>query len=470
MSQMMHKLLRDILETTGGDHRRSVSAAAFARPNDANAYAIGDLVTNSTIAGNITALPFAVARPARSATPVDPATGAQAIFSGVIRRARLVKSSTTVANAQFRLHLFADGPPGAINGDNGVFTPIDIDVVKSRANHNVRAIAAELLPNGREECGYWRTGSIADEPGQSLAVTLTGPDQGMWCDHACRSTREGGGDIIQLVEQAAFRGDRGQAIAWLKSRLGLDGLDPGRLRKLQAEAAAEPRPAGPRGGRGARAQAPGARHVASRASRSAARRSSSICAAGASISACWADARLPRLRPRALLQGSGAQAAGDAGGGGRPDRAAHRDAPHLARAGRPRRLDQGRPRGAEEGARPVHGRVHPAVEGHGGRQEHGRAPPGPTSGRAKGSRTASAAMAKPELRVVAAVTLGNLGAIELPDQVGRFVIIGQRDTHRKTLEALERAIGAQQERGREVWLTPPPAGGFKDVNEALQAA
>jgi hypothetical protein len=123
MSQMMHKLLRDILETTGGDHRRSVSAAAFARPNDANAYAIGDLVTNSTIAGNITALPFAVARPARSATPVDPATGAQAIFSGVIRRARLVKSSTTVANAQFRLHLFADGPPGAINGDNGVFTP-----------------------------------------------------------------------------------------------------------------------------------------------------------------------------------------------------------------------------------------------------------------------------------------------------------------------------------------------------------
>jgi hypothetical protein len=61
----------------------------------------------------------------------------------------------------------------------------------------------------------------------------------------------------------------------------------------------------------------------------------------------------------------------------------------------------------------------------------------------------SAAMAKPELRVVAAVTLGNLGAIELPEQVGRFVIIGQRDTNPKTLEALERAIGAQQERGRE---------------------
>jgi hypothetical protein len=50
---------------------------------------------------------------------------------------------------------------------------------------------------------------------------------------------------------------------------------------------------------------------------------------------------------------------------------------------------------------------------------------------------------------------------------GPLMLIGQRDTNPKTLEALERAIGAQQERGREVWLTPPPAGGFKDVNEAL---
>jgi hypothetical protein len=46
------------------------------------------------------------------------------------------------------------------------------------------------------------------------------------------------------------------------------------------------------------------------------------------------------------------------------------------------------------------------------------------------------------------------------------VIIGQRDTNPKTLAALEAAIAAHQELGREVWLTPPPAG-FKDVNEAL---
>jgi hypothetical protein len=76
-------------------------------------------------------------------------------------------------------------------------------------------------------------------------------------------------------------------------------------------------------------------------------------------------------------------------------------------------------------------------------------------------------MAKPELRVVAGVTLGNLGADRAAGEGRPLVIIGQRDTHPKTLEALERAIGAQQDRGREVWLTPPPAGGFKDVNEAL---
>jgi hypothetical protein len=65
---------------------------------------------------------------------------------------------------------------------------VDIDVIKARANDRIRELAAELLPNGREECGYWRTGSIHDEPGKSLAVTLSGHDQGMWCDHACRGT------------------------------------------------------------------------------------------------------------------------------------------------------------------------------------------------------------------------------------------------------------------------------------------
>jgi hypothetical protein len=114
---------------------------------------------------------------------------------------------------------------------------IDVDVVKLRAAEHALELAAELLPNGREESGYWRTGSVRDEPGQSLAVTLRGHDQGMWCDHAA-SGPEGGGNMIQLAALARFGGDFGKAFAWLKSRLGLDDLDPRRIAQVRAEAVA----------------------------------------------------------------------------------------------------------------------------------------------------------------------------------------------------------------------------------------
>jgi hypothetical protein len=347
---------------------------------------------------------------------------------------------------------------------------VSIDLIKARANADVRGIAAELLPNGREECGYWRTGSIADEPGQSLAVTLAGPDQGMWCDHACRGTAQGGGDIIQLVEHAAFRGDRGQAIAWLKSRLGLDNLDPGRLRKLQAEAAEHQAEAS--------RQADQARERNRRNAQNIFLLAQPIAGTPVELYLRTRGIDLARLgrAPRSL--------------GFHPElycKEAERKLPAMVAA----------IVGLDGRYMATH-RTWLAPDGKGGWVKADLEEPKKVLGSFKGgcirlwkgasSRTLaeleagsdvwaaegiedglSAAIAKPELRVVAGVTLGNLGEIELPEQLGRLIIIGQRDTNPKTLEALERAIGAQQECGRQVWLTPPPAGGFKDVNEALQA-
>jgi hypothetical protein len=349
---------------------------------------------------------------------------------------------------------------------------IDIDVTKARANQDVRAIAAELLPNGREECGYWRTGSIADEPGQSLAVTLTGPDQGMWCDHACRGTAQGGGDIIQLVEQAAFRGNRGDAIAWLNSRLGLDGLDPGRLRKLQAEAAV---------------QAETRDREATEAREKRRRQALGLWLRGKPIEGTPVElylrargidfgvlGRFPgclAFDPELYCKEAGRKLPGmlaavvDVTG---RHVATHRT--WLAPDGRGRwtKADLEEPKKVL--GRFMGGFI-PLWKGAAAGRSMAELPPGTDVWASEGIEDGlSAAMAKPDERIVAAVTLGNLGAIELPDQVGRFVIIGQRDTHPKTLEALERAVGAQQELGREVWLTPPPAGGFKDVNEALMEA
>jgi hypothetical protein len=82
-------------------------SATFTRPADTTAYASGDLVANSTTAGSVVAMSFTVARVAAG--------------SVCIRKARLQKSTTTTANAAFRLHLYTAAPTIA-NGDNAAWS------------------------------------------------------------------------------------------------------------------------------------------------------------------------------------------------------------------------------------------------------------------------------------------------------------------------------------------------------------
>lgn len=109
----------------------------------------------------------------------------------------------------------------------------------------------------------------------------------------------------------------------------------------------------------------------------------------------------------------------------------------------------------------------------------------------------SVAMATPDLRVLAAVSLDNIGNVALPVQAGDLVILGQRDgdvrqaraaaalaagdaeeaeKHEKVARQiagqLERAIGAQQAKAREAGSSRAvrvawPAPGFKDFNDEL---
>lgn len=82
----------------------------FTRPADTTAYAIGDLIANSTTAASVTPMTWTVARVT---------TG-----SGMVRRARVKTSATTLTNASFRLHLYMADPSastGITNGDNGAW-------------------------------------------------------------------------------------------------------------------------------------------------------------------------------------------------------------------------------------------------------------------------------------------------------------------------------------------------------------
>jgi len=82
----------------------------------------------------------------------------------------------------------------------------------------IEQLVRELLPGGVREGRIWRCGSVAGEPGTSLAVDLTGPKRGIWVDHANPDHR---GDALDLV-RLSLDVSTAEAIAWSKRWLGID--------------------------------------------------------------------------------------------------------------------------------------------------------------------------------------------------------------------------------------------------------
>jgi len=77
----------------------------------------------------------------------------------------------------------------------------------------------------------------------------------------------------------------------------------------------------------------------------------------------------------------------------------------------------------------------------------------------------SVVMAKPNLRVIAAVSLNNIRNLVLPADCPLY-ILGQRDEELQAIDSFEKAVVAHQQSGREVYLIDPPEG-YKDYNEPI---
>jgi hypothetical protein len=100
----------------------------------------------------------------------------------------------------------------------GLFGAIDAAVNRTEQYHDIaqrlstaiEALAAELLPRGRRQRNLWRVGSLAGEPGQSLAITLTGPKRGRWTDYESGEF----GDALDLVAATRGAGDKRAAFRW----------------------------------------------------------------------------------------------------------------------------------------------------------------------------------------------------------------------------------------------------------------
>jgi hypothetical protein len=97
-----------------------------------------------------------------------------------------------------------------------------------------------------------------------------------------------------------------------------------------------------------------------------------------------------------------------------------------------------------------------------------RAPDGEWVAIAEGIENAlSAAIARPDLRILAAATLGNIGKVALPDQIGGVFVIADNDRLGSPgSTALENACNALVDRGLDIKIIRAPEG-YKDFNDAL---
>jgi hypothetical protein len=83
------------------------------------------------------------------------------------------------------------------------------DIAQRLAAH-IEVLAWELLPRGRKQRNLWRVGSLAGEPGQSLAIALTGQKRGRWTDYESGEF----GDALDLVAATRCGGDKRAAFRW----------------------------------------------------------------------------------------------------------------------------------------------------------------------------------------------------------------------------------------------------------------
>jgi hypothetical protein len=107
------------------------------------------------------------------------------------------------------------------------------DIAQMLAPH-AAAVCRQVLPAGREEGGFYCVGSIDGEPGSSLKIYLRGARQGRWRDYA----GDARGDLVELVAQAAYGGDKKPAIDWCKAFLGIAELTPKQFKEVRRKAIA----------------------------------------------------------------------------------------------------------------------------------------------------------------------------------------------------------------------------------------
>ena len=362
---------------------------------------------------------------------------------------------------------------------------ISVSEIAERINAEAATLAAELLPNGHRSQNKWMCSGISDHGGSSsMWVNLSGPKIGQWFDAGNCGSDEQKGDMIDLIRLRLFGGDKHRAIEEAKRRLGI--VDSWSPKDARAPSPAE-RAAAAEASR-ARLEARQAEDARDRASRIHGAKAlyfhdKAKPIAGTPAEAyllgrglSWGEAgRWPRtlkFHPDAWCKEAGVKVPAMLAqillpGGDQV--ATHRTfLMQCARRGWTK-LDVAKPKKV---LGPSWGGFVPINKGASGKAMSAMEPEEPLYMAEGIEKCVAVRMKKPGARIVSASSLGNMGAIVLPEPAGgaarRLVIVADRDDKPDAQATLERVIAQQQARGVEVAIVMPPEP-FKDIDEWMVA-
>lgn len=337
-----------------------------------------------------------------------------------------------------------------------------IETVKSLLCGQIEALCADLLPDGKRVGAEWFAGSNRSKG--NFKVRLTGGNAGAWMDYSDGAK----GDVLSLIALVRFGGDVRRALEWARRWLGLDAGDPAALETVQRAAqAAASRRADEAAAEAAQKQAAAFRiWMAAQASLAGTPVEYYLAGRGIDLAALGRQPRALRFHPSLWCEEAKTRLpAMVAAVSGPADKmvAVHRT--WLEQAG-PSDWRKARLENPKMTLGPIRGGAIRLWRGASGKAW--AAMPDPTvlditEGIEDGL---SVAQAVPEARVIAAISLGNTSAIELPEAVRTVRFWRQRDTAPEAIRAAQAAIEGWMKQGREV-LIPPMPEGVKDVNELL---
>jgi hypothetical protein len=356
-------------------------------------------------------------------------------------------------------------------------TLVPVSEIAAALNNDALDLCAQYLPNGRRAGNKWMAANIWDTgKGSSLFVGLTGSQAGRWKDTGGCAAGEDHGDMLDLIAIRACGGDKRQAIALAKERLGIvdawspkDGAnhDPAQQSQRAAEARARAEKRQADDAKEVQAKIPRARALFLRASNRPIKdtpaayylenRGLGGCAKGTWPNAlrfsgevyhAGAGVKLPAMLAAVYLP-SGVHVA------------THRTfLQHSAQRGwvksdaSPAKMVLG----------PCGGGFIPIHKGRSGKSMAGM-PDGEPVYMAEGiEKCIAMRILMPSARIICGLNLGNMGAIVLPERARKLILVCDRDDHPNALDALERVISRHQARGVEVHYVMPPEP-FNDIDE-----